>query len=68
MGISTKVSTLVPMMNKIDKDKSGTIHFEGFFNAITFQMGNIYLGEDLYKVFDLFLGPDAGQRDSASNT
>jgi centrin-1 len=62
MGIDAKASTLVAMMNEIDKDKSGTIDFEEFFNVITFQMGDSDSREDLWKVFHLFLGPDAGQK------
>jgi centrin-1 len=60
MGIDAKASTLVAMMNEIDKDKSGNIDFEEFFNVITFQMGDSDSKEDLWRVYNLFLGPDAG--------
>jgi centrin-1 len=61
MGIDAKASTLVAMMNEIDKDKSGNIDFDEFFNVITFQMGDSESREDLWKVYQLFLGPDGGQ-------
>jgi centrin-1 len=62
MGIDAKASTLVAMMNEIDKDKSGNIDFDEFFNVITFQMGDSDSREDLWKVFQLFLGADGGQK------
>jgi centrin-1 len=62
MGIDAKASTLVAMMNEIDKDKSGNIDFEEFFNVITFQMGDSDSREDLWRVYNLFLGQDASQR------
>ena len=64
MGIDAKASTLVAMMNEIDKDKSGTIDFDEFFNVITFQMGDSDSREDLWKVYNLFLGPEAGQKNA----
>ena len=64
MGIDAKSSTLVSMMNEIDKDKSGTIDFDEFFNVITFQMGDSDSREDLWQVYNLFLGADAGQKGS----
>jgi centrin-1 len=64
MGIDAKASTLVTMMNEIDKDKSGTIDFEEFFNVITFQMGDSDSKDDLWRIYNLFLGPNAGQKDA----
>jgi centrin-1 len=64
MGIDAKANTLVAMMAEIDKDKSGFIDFDEFFEVITFQMGDSDSREDLWKVYQLFLGPDGGQRNA----
>jgi centrin-1 len=64
MGIDAKASTLVAMMNEIDKDKSGNIDFDEFFDVITFKIGDSDSKEDLWRVFNLFLGPDAGKENA----
>ena len=63
LGIDAKNQTLQNMMNDIDRNQSGTIDFDEFIEMMTAKMSDKDTREDLKKVFELFLGDDAGTVD-----
>ena len=62
LGIDARNQTLLNMMADLDKDRSGAIDFDEFINMMTAQMSDTDSREDLRKVYNLFLGDDAGSR------
>jgi centrin-1 len=62
LGIDAKNQTLLNMMADLDKDRSGSIDFDEFISMMTAQMSDTDSREDLRKVYNLFLGDDAGSR------
>jgi centrin-1 len=62
LGIDARNQTLLNMMADLDKDRSGSIDFDEFISMMTAQMSDTDSREDLRKVYNLFLGDDAGSR------
>ena len=62
LGIDARNQTLLNMMADLDKDRSGAIDFDEFISMMTAQMSDTDSREDLRKVYNLFLGDDAGSR------
>ena len=63
LGIDAKHQTLQNMIKDVDKSASGTIDFDEFIEMMTAKMSDKDTREDLKKVFELFLGDDAGTVD-----
>ena len=62
LGIDARNQTLSNMMNDLDKNHDNTIDFDEFIDMMTAKMSDTDNREDLLKVFNLFLGEDAGTR------
>ena len=62
LGIDARNQTLSNMMNDLDKNSDNTIDFDEFIDMMTAKMSDTDNREDLLKVFNLFLGEDAGTR------
>jgi centrin-1 len=62
LGIDARNQTLSNMMNDLDKNNDQNIDFDEFIDMMTAKMSDTDNREDLLKVFNLFLGEDAGTR------
>jgi Ca2+-binding EF-hand superfamily protein len=62
LGIDARNQTLSNMMNDLDKNGDQNIDFDEFIDMMTAKMSDTDNREDLLKVFNLFLGEDAGTR------
>jgi Ca2+-binding EF-hand superfamily protein len=62
LGIDARNQTLSNMMNDLDKNNDQNIDFDEFIDMMTAKMSDTDNREDLLKVYNLFLGEDAGTR------
>lgn len=62
LGIDSSNQTLQNMLQDIDQNGSQTIDFDEFIDMMTAKMSDKDTREDLEKVFNLFLGDDAGDK------
>ena len=62
LGIDARNQTLSNMMNDLDKNNDQNIDFDEFIDMMTAKMSDTDNREDLLKVFNFFLGEDAGTR------